>query len=143
MSVLPGPDSEFGGRVRRRLEDEQVIWLTTLTSAGAPQPNPVWFVFEPDTESLLIYNDNNARRLAHVATHPRAAAHFNTDAAGDDVVVFTGALERAYDAPGPNRNEAYVAKYATAIERIGMDSAQFAQKYSVPLRLRIARVRGF
>jgi PPOX class probable F420-dependent enzyme len=140
--VLPDPASEVGARLRERLATEEVIWLTIVPPSGTPQPNPVWFVFEPESESLLIYNDNQARRLAYVATHPRVAAHFNSDAQGDDVVVFTGRLERAPDAPGAAENEDYIKKYAAAIERIGFDASSFAERYSVPMRLQIDKVRA-
>jgi hypothetical protein len=33
--------SEFGQHVAKRLVKEQVIWLTTVSSDGTPQPNPV------------------------------------------------------------------------------------------------------
>lgn len=36
--------TEYGARVARRLQDEQVIWLTTVGRDGTPQPNPVWFI---------------------------------------------------------------------------------------------------
>jgi PPOX class probable F420-dependent enzyme len=142
VSVLPDPASAFGARVRERLATEEVIWLTIVPPSGTPQPNPVWFVFEPESESLLIYNDNRARRLAHIDAHPRVAAHFNSDAEGDDVVVFTGRLEQAPDAPGPDKNDAYIEKYTAPIERIGFDNASFAERYSVPMRLHIDKVRG-
>jgi PPOX class probable F420-dependent enzyme len=142
VSVLPDPASTAGAHVRERLATEEVIWLTIMSPSGTPQPNPVWFVFEPDSESLLIYNDNRARRLAYIDAYPRVAAHFNTDAEGEDVIVFTGRLERAPDAPGPADNEPYVEKYAAPIERIGFNTASFAERYSVPTRLRIDKVRA-
>lgn len=142
MSVLPDQTSDFGARVLRRLESETVIWLVTVNTAGIPQPNPVWFLLDRDAESLLIYNDHNARRLAGIDAHPQVAAHLDGDGHGGDVIVLTGALERGADLPAANRNEAYLAKYAMEIDRIGMDPDSFADRYSVPLVLRIAKVRG-
>jgi len=142
VSALPDPGTDFGARVRHRLDTEEVIWLTIVPPSGTPQPNPVWFLFEPDSESLLIYNDNKARRLAYIEAHPAVAAHFNTDAEGEDVVVFSGRLERAPDAPAPDQNADYVAKYSAPIQRIGFDNAAFAERYSVAMRLHIDKVRG-
>ena len=31
----------LGDRVRRRLSEAKVIWLTTTSADGTPQPNPV------------------------------------------------------------------------------------------------------
>jgi hypothetical protein len=29
---------------------EDVIWLTTVNQAGVPQPNPMWFLWQPDPD---------------------------------------------------------------------------------------------
>jgi PPOX class probable F420-dependent enzyme len=142
MSVLPDPGTDFGARVRRRLDTEPLIWLVTVNTGGVPQPNPVWFLFDAQDESLLIYNDHNARRLAGIDAHPHVAAHLDGDGRGGDVIVLTGDLERDPALAAANRNDAYLAKYDADIQRIGMDPDSFAQKYSVPLRLRIAKIRG-
>jgi PPOX class probable F420-dependent enzyme len=141
MSVIP--DSDFGTRVRDRLRAEAIIWLVTTGADGTPQPNPVWFLWEEPDDTLLVYNRNDAARLAHVAVRPRVAAHLNCTAAGGDVVIFTGVAEQALDAPPPDGHEAYVAKYAEAITRISGDPSGFAAAYSVALRIRLTRLRGF
>jgi hypothetical protein len=72
QSALPDSGSEFGERVRRRLREEQVIWITTVSKDGTPQPNPVGFLFQDD-HSILIYNMVNANRIRHVADRPQVA----------------------------------------------------------------------
>lgn len=141
MSVFP--DSEFGARIRARLRDETLIWFTTTSQDGTPQPNPVWFLFEPETESVLIYSANNAVRIKHVAARPRVSLNFPTDPGGGDVVVLTGTAERATDVPGADRHEAFLAKYRELIGVIGSDPEKFTRDYSVPLRVRVAKARGF
>lgn len=141
MAVIP--ESDFGQRARRRLHDETVVWLTTTAADGTPQPNPVWFLWEPDDEAVVIYNATDAKRLDRFAARPRVALHFDSNGRGGDIVVLTGVAEQALDIPQVNENEAYLAKYAEAISRMNMDPAQFAQAYSVPIRVRVSRVRGF
>ena len=141
MTVIP--DSAFGQRVRQRLHDEHVVWLTTVGSNGTPQPNPVWFLWEPDTESVLVYNAVKAARLAHIAVRPHVALNFDADANGGDVVVLTGTAERAVAVPAPDGHEAYLAKYGEGIAGIGSDPAKFARDYAEPVRITINRVRGF
>lgn len=141
MSVIP--DSDRGAHVRARLGREAVVWFTTVAADGTPQPNPVWFVWEPDTESVLIYNATRAKRIDNVAVRPRVSLNFETDDGGDDVVVLTGVAEQALDAPPVTEHEQYLAKYSARIERIGSDVEKFARDYSVPLRIRLTKVRGF
>ena len=38
--------TEFGTRAARRLREEIIGWLTTVTPDGQPQPIPVWFVWD-------------------------------------------------------------------------------------------------
>lgn len=141
MPVIP--ESDFGTRVRARLRAEQLIWFTTVGANGAPQPNPVWFLWEEDTDAVLIYNATNAARLDHVAVRPRVALNFQANAGGGDVMVLTGLAEQALDVPPVDRHETYLAKYAEGIKSLGSDAEKFARDYSVPLRIRITRVRGF
>jgi hypothetical protein len=47
-----------------------------------------------------------------------------------------------HDAPSADRNDDYLAKYGARIRRISRTHARFAQRYSVPVRIRITRVRG-
>ena len=46
--------SSVGRRIKRRLREEQIIWLTTVDGHLAPQPRPVWFHW--DGETLLIFS---------------------------------------------------------------------------------------
>ena len=141
MSVIP--DSDYGKRVRDRLDRETVVWFTTVSANGTPQPNPVWFLWEPDTESVLIYNATQARRIENVAVRPRVSLNFEADEHGGNVVVLTGVAEQALDAPPVTEHHEYLAKYADAIEGIGSDREKFARDYSVALRIRLTKVRGF
>jgi PPOX class probable F420-dependent enzyme len=139
--ALPDSSTEFGERVRRRLREEKVIWITTVGKDGTPQPNPVGFLFQDD-DSILIYNMINANRLSHVGGRPRVALHFDGDGVGGDIVVFTGTALRADDVPPPHENEAFLAKYGDSLLRVSGSAEEFGQRFPVPLRIEITRTRG-
>ncbi|MCU1659651.1 MAG: putative F420-dependent enzyme [Pseudonocardiales bacterium] len=140
--VLPDAGSDFGRRVRSRLADEIVIWLTTIAADGTPQPNPVWFVWQ-DPDTVLIYNRSGADRLAHIARRPRVALNFNGDAHGGNIVVLTGSAEVAAHLPPPHENAAYLAKYGERITQLSGRVEAFSEAYPTPLTVRVDRVRGF
>jgi PPOX class probable F420-dependent enzyme len=140
-AVLPDAASSFGERVRRRLREERVIWLTTVGADGTPQPNPVWFLW--GDESFLVYNRPDARRLQHVRSRPHVSLHFDGNRQGGDIVVFTGRAQVLEGRPPPDQVPEYVAKYRDAMLRVSGDLDAFAAQYPVPLLVRVRRVRGF
>lgn len=52
--------TEFGARVARRLREEIVVWLTTVTPASAPLPRPVGFLWDGG-EVVSMYSQPGAR----------------------------------------------------------------------------------
>lgn len=140
-AVLPDSTTPFGQRVRQRLRDEKVIWLTTVGADGTPQPNPVWFLW--DDSGLLVYNRPDAYRLRHIRHRNLVAAHFDGDGRGSDIVVFRGEARLDDDAPAPHQHSSYLDKYAAGMRRVSDSPEAFSADYSVPVRIEITGVRGF
>ncbi len=132
--------TEFGARVARHLRDETVVWLTTVTPAGAPLPSPVWFLWDGG-ESVTMYSMPGAR-VRNIEANPRVTLNFGGDGRGGDIVVLSGhaAIDRA--APPADQADAYLAKYGKHIERVGMTPEAMARRYNVTVRIRLTRVRG-
>jgi PPOX class probable F420-dependent enzyme len=132
--------SEFGARVAKRLQEEEVIWLTTVRPDGIPQPNPVWFLWQNDT--ITIYSQPGAHKVSHIQSHPQVALNLNSTPDGGDVVVLTG---EAHSEPAPtpvNDNSAYIKKYARGIADINLTPERMAQEYSTVIRVTLKHVRG-
>ncbi|SFC44461.1 TIGR03667 family PPOX class F420-dependent oxidoreductase [Streptomyces aidingensis] len=140
-TVLPGPDTSFGRRVRERLAAERVVWFTTVGADGTPQPNPVWFLWEDG--GFLVYNRTDAGRLANIAARPQVSLHFNSDREGQDIVVFRGRARRAGSAPPPHEHPAYTDKYGQAMSAVTGSREKFGEAFAVPLRIDVTRVRGY
>jgi PPOX class probable F420-dependent enzyme len=92
--------SEFGQRVRKRLETEQIIWITTVFPDSTPQPNPVWFYW--DGESVLIYTRPGSIKLKNLTRNPHVSLNFEgATATGGDVVIFHGIARLEPENPCP------------------------------------------
>ncbi len=143
--MLINPNTDFGARVLRRLNDEQAIWLTTVGADGTPQPNPVWFVWEAHEtgDSFLIYTQPGTHRLKHIARNPKVALHFDGGERGEDVAVFTGEAQIDTNAPPADAHATYLEKYRDGIDRLDTTPESFAQTYSVALRIIPKKLRGF
>jgi PPOX class probable F420-dependent enzyme len=135
-------NSDFGRAVKQHLENEYVIWLTTVDSNLTPQPRPVWFIWEND--SFLIFSQAKAHKVAHIKKNPRVALHFNTDETGDrHVMVFTGDALIDTSSPPAHHVPAYFEKYKQGIADLAMTPEGFSSEYSVALRIHPAEMRGW
>jgi PPOX class probable F420-dependent enzyme len=132
--------TEFGARVARHLREEIVVWMTTVTPTGWPLPRPVWFIWD-GAESVVMYSEPGAR-IRNIDPHPRVTLNFGGDGRGGDIVVLSGRARVDRDTPPADRSSDYLAKYDEHIAGIGMTPAGFAQRYSLPVRIRVERVDG-
>jgi PPOX class probable F420-dependent enzyme len=133
--------TEFGRRAERRLRDEKLAWLTTVDSKGTPQPIPVWFLWDGD-ESVLIYSRPDTPKLRAIAANPRVSLNLDGNGRGGDIVVATGEAAVSDDEPPAHEVPEYVDKYRPLIERNRWSPESFATDYSVPIRVRLRRIRG-
>jgi PPOX class probable F420-dependent enzyme len=133
--------TEYGTRVTRRLEEELIIWLTSVDPDLTPQPSPVWFLW--DGETVLIYSQPETPKLRNIGERPRVSLNFNCTESGGDVVILTGdAWVDAYTPPANDLPE-FIEKYTEGLASIDMTPEAFAQSYSVAVRVRPTELRGF
>ena len=132
--------TEFGARAARHLEQDPIVWLTTVGPDGTPQPSPVWFHW--DGETALMFSQPNTPKLRNIGQNSRVSLHFEGDGHGGDIVILTGEATVDESTPPATGVPAYIEKYADGIQRIGMTPDGFAQAYSVPVRIRPTRLRG-
>jgi PPOX class probable F420-dependent enzyme len=124
-----------------RLRTDMVGWLTTVTPDGQPQTFPIWFLW--DDGEALVYSDRRAKRNENIRVNPRVSLHLNDNGRGGDVVVIEGEARIDDTTPGPDRNEAYLAKYGAWIVDYLTSPEEMATIYNVPIRIRPTRGRAF
>jgi PPOX class probable F420-dependent enzyme len=132
----------FSADVHKRLTDEQIIWLTTVSQDGTPQPNPVWFLYDFDNDTVLVYNRPAAHRLNHIRHRPRLSLNLNS-IGGSGIVVITGSAAFVEDVPAPHENPDYLAKYEEDMGRVSGSPANFGASFPVAVRIQVTSVRGF
>jgi PPOX class probable F420-dependent enzyme len=140
MATVIDDSSEFGARAARHLTDDLVVWLTTVSARGAPLPMPVWFHWDGD-ESVIVYSQPGTR-VRNLESNPHVTLNFPGDGRGGDIVVLSGTATLDRDGPGADGDADYLAKYDEHIARIGHTPESFANRYSVPVRIRLDRLRG-
>lgn len=130
--------TKLGERAAKRLKEEHVAWITTVTSNGTPQPNPVWFFW--DGEKILVYSQPTSHKLKNIRTNPRVSLNFQATDDGDDVMVLTGDATIDENSKHDSR---FLEKYAKHIPAIGHTPESLAKAYSVLIRISPDKLRGF
>ena len=139
---MANKNSKLESKAKKFIKQEYAIWLTTIGSNLAPQPRPVWFIWEKD--SFLIFSQPHAHKLKHIKLHPNVSLHFNSDKTADeDVIVYGGTAIIDESVPPAHKVPAYLKKYKTGIEAMGATAEQFSQAYSVAIRVRPTSLRGW
>lgn len=134
--------TDFGARVARRLQDERIIWLTTVRANGQPEPSPVWFLW--DGESFVIYSQPNTVKLRNIAKRPKVALSLNSNPYGGDVVIIAGEASIAPNVRAADAFPALIAKYRENLDIPGsLTTEEFAREYSVAIQVNPTGLRGF
>jgi PPOX class probable F420-dependent enzyme len=124
-----------------RLQDELVIWLTTVNSEGQPQNSAVWFVI--DEGDLLVYSSATATRMGNLDHNPKVAVNLRGDPQGDEIVTMEGEARIDPTAPSPKDNASYLEKYAIEIPRLGWNPDSFTELFPAAIRIKIERIRAW
>ena len=131
----------FNVRAEQRLQDELIIWLTTVSAAGQPQTSPVWFWW--DGEEFLIYSKAGTARTGNIAANPRVALNLDGDGQGGSVVTVEGEARLDHDAPTSPEVPEFIEKYGHKISSYGWTPEKFANDYPMPVRVKPVRARSW
>jgi PPOX class probable F420-dependent enzyme len=133
--------SDLGQRIRKELAEELIVWMTTTSADGTPQPNPVWFV--TDGDDVIVYSHNTAARNRNIVRNPSVSLNFNSDPEADrmSVIIGTASIDNAF--PSTIENETFQAKYGTRIPGIGMTVEEHSDTYGVVIRITPTKIRGW
>jgi PPOX class probable F420-dependent enzyme len=132
--------NDLGQRALQRIHSEQIIWLTTVTPSGVPQPKPVWFIW--DGAAFTIYSQPTAKKIRHIAQDPNVSLHFDAGPSGIDVQVLLGVAQVDPNAPLVKHMPAYTQKYQAGMAQIGMTEESYSATFSVAIRITPMRLRG-
>lgn len=128
-------------KVRERLANEPVIWMTTVRADGQPQTSVIWFLLEGD--EILMYSKDGTIRNRNVLVSPMVALNLDGNGRGGAVVTIEGTARIDDEAPSADKHEAYVAKYKSFMDRNGWTPEDFAGRYPVAIRTTIDKLRAW
>ncbi len=131
--------SEHGMQALKKLKSEMVIWLTTVTPNGTPQPRPVWFIWQDN--KIIVYSMASAKKLEHIRNNPHVSLQFNMASHNDTAFVFIGQAS-IIESPTPaiKVNE-YIQKYSDEIKGMDATPESFNDAYNVRIEITPTKFR--
>ena len=142
MAFKIDTSTAFGAAVRDRLQEQKLAWLTTVDSAGTPQPNPVWFIWDDGT--IIVFSQPKQAKLANIRRNGRVALNLEATADEEQVTIFTGQAEILDQADvSQDIYDRYAERYADGMQGIKMTRAEYEAAYTVPIRITPEKLRGW
>jgi PPOX class probable F420-dependent enzyme len=127
-------DAASSARIGRLLDDEPVVWLSTVRPDGMPHLLPIWFSW--DGESVLIASKPHARKIANLRANPRVMLALGEPDDDFDVGLIEGVAE-VLDAPAAAVLPwTHLRKYRDEMAAIGLSADEYLATYSLVVRIR-------
>ena len=120
-------------RILRFLEQEPVVWLSTVRPSGAPHLVPIWFSW--DGEALLVFSKPDAQKVRNLRANPSVMLALG-DAEDDfDIGLIEGRAELLDRPTAEVLPAALLEKYAEQLAAVGLDAAGYAATYTQVIRI--------
>lgn len=120
-------------RLTRFLEEEPVLWLSSVGPDGAPHLVPTWFAW--DGTSIVVLSKPGARKARNVAADGRVMIALGDPEEDFDVGMLRAKADVLPDPTPLDLPTGFAAKYGARIAAMGLTPAQFARTYSCQMRL--------
>jgi PPOX class probable F420-dependent enzyme len=127
--------------IDRRLREDPVVWLTTVTPDGKPHTLPIWFWW--DGETLLMFSEPGTKKIRNLRRNPAVAIALDTRDDGEEVAFFDGVAELLPEPTAALMLDAYKQKYAHLFPRTGSSPEKMAAQYTQPIRVRLTKIHSW
>jgi PPOX class probable F420-dependent enzyme len=130
-----------GARIRRFLEREPIVWLSTVRPNGTPHIVPIWFWW--DGEAILVFSKPDAQKVRNLRNRPQVMLALG-DAEDDfDVGLLEGHAELLDQPTHRVMPVAHLRKYARQLRSIGLTADEYTDTYSQVIRIIPDRALGW
>ena len=133
---MPDSTKPQNEHVLQRLHTEHIIWLSSVRADNRPHLVPVWFLWEEESDTILIFSQPNNQKIRNLRQNPNVVLSLNSTDGGGDIVLLEGTAEllpeNTISVVGSN---AYLQKYFQAMKGINSTPESMAQQYSQAIRI--------
>lgn len=120
-------------QILRFLEQEPVVWLSTVRPEGSPHLVPTWFWW--DGEALLVFSKPSARKVRNLRANPSVMLALGDVEDDFDIGLIEGRAELLDRPAAKVLPVAHLEKYADQLATLGLTAAEYAATYSQVIRI--------
>ncbi|HSR46024.1 MAG TPA: TIGR03667 family PPOX class F420-dependent oxidoreductase [Acidimicrobiia bacterium] len=131
----------FPPEVEERLRSEPIMWMTTVTPDGRPQPSPIWFLWSG--ADILMFSKADTARLTNIGANPYVSLNLDGDGRGGAIVVIEGSARINREHPPAEALPEYIEKYQSFLDDYGWTAKSFSVDYPVPILIQPKRLRAW
>lgn len=128
-------------RIQRFLEEEPIVWLSTVRPDGTPHIVPVWFWWDGD--ALLIFSKPNAQKVRNLQSGSTVMLGVGDADEDFDIGLFEGHAEVLATPTVELLPSGHLEKYATQMAGIGLTAEEYTATYSQVIRITPSHYLGW
>ena len=120
-------------RIVRFLDQEPIVWLSTVRPDGGPHLVPVWFWW--DGSALVVFSKPHAQKVRNLRANPSVMLALGDAEEDFDVGLVRGRAELLAMPTAAVLPATFLAKYTNRLEGLGLTATEFAATYSQVVRI--------
>jgi PPOX class probable F420-dependent enzyme len=125
-----------------RLRNNLIIWLGTVRPDGRPHLVPVWYLWNPDTDTILIFSKPD-QKIRNLQQNPNVTLGLDDTDTGEFVITMDGTATLLPREEVNTTLPAYAQKYATKLSGMGWTPESMSESYTEPIFIKTTRYRMF
>ncbi len=119
-------------RFHRFLDEEPVVWLSTVRPDGRPHLVPIWFSW--DGAALIVFSKPHAQKVRNLRSNPTVMLALGEAEEDFDVGLVEARADLLPEAPR-TLPAAHLRKYASRMAELGLGPDEFLATYSQVIRI--------
>jgi PPOX class probable F420-dependent enzyme len=138
MTSLLDPAKERDAHIAQRLQQDSIVWLTSVRPDGRPHAVAVWFLWQDDT--ILIFSKPKNQKLRNLRQNPNIVLALDNTHLGSDPITIEGTAQLLPAGEADATLAAYTEKYREGIKRIGHTPESMAAEYSQAILITLTKI---
>ena len=138
--MLLDPNIPRHVRAAERLRDNIITWLGTVRPDGRPHIVAVWYLWNPDDDTILIFSKPD-QKIRNLQQNPNVVLGLDDTDTGEFVISVEGTATLLPREQVNSTLPAYAQKYTPKLNAMRWTPESMSQEYTEPILIKVTRYR--